>query len=385
MNNTVISDATNSESISDLEKVLLPTGVPLGSVCFPDKGRMYRRAVPLEGEASVYHVMSRTVGGAVHFSDEEKEAFRLLMWRMAKFSGVEVLAYCVMGNHFHLLVRVPPKEQFLKRFEGGTGEEKFFGHLKLLYSKAYLKQFREEIEGLRRQGRERDVEAVFDRFTRRFCNLSLFVKELKERYSRWYNKRHGRRGTLWMARFKSVLVESGSAMATVAAYIDLNPVRAGLVERPENYRWCGYSEALAGSKRMRRGLCRAVGWPIDHWEKSDRGRPSGAEVYRERLYEAGMGDERRAPAKAGQKSRYSITLEKVRDVVESGGKLDSRELLGHRLRWLSEGVALGSEAFVVRALGEQTSALQLRELPFEQDSGSPPWYCLSRWLRKGIG
>ena len=304
---------------------------------------------------------------------------------MAKFSGIEVLTYCVMGNHFHLLVRVPPKEQFLKRFEGAAGEEKFFSHLKLLYSKAYLKQFREEIEGLRREGRDRDVEAVFARFTRRFCDLSRFVKELKERYSRWYNKKHSRRGTLWMARFKSLLIERGGAMATVAAYIDLNPVRAGMVDAPESYRWCGYAEALGGSKRMRRGLCRAVGWPIDHWEASDRGRPSGAEVYRERLYESGMDDERRAPAKIGQKRRYAIALEKVRDVVESGGKLDSSQLLGHRLRWLSEGVALGSERFVAEALGEQASVSQVRELPFEQSDSSAPWFCLSRLLRTGIG
>ncbi len=55
-----------------------------------------------------------------------------------------------------------------------------------------------------------------------------------------------------MARFKSVLVESGDATATVAAYIDLNPVRTGLVERPEDYtvRWCECSEALVGSKRI---------------------------------------------------------------------------------------------------------------------------------------
>ena len=385
MKNASSSDVTDSPSVPITPKVVLPTEIPFGSICFPDKGRMHRRAVPLEMEASVHHVMSRTVGGVVMFSAEEKEAFRLLMWRMAKFCGVEVLTYCVMGNHFHLLVRVPPREQFLKRFEGEDGEERFFTHLKGLYSKAYLKAFREEIAGLRRDKREHDVAAVFARFTRRFCDLSLFVKELKERYSRWYNKKHSRRGTLWMARFKSVLVESGGAMATVAAYIDLNPVRAGLVNQPEDYRWCGYAEALGGSKRVRRGLCRAVGWPIDHWEASDKGRPSGAEVYRDRLYESGMEDERRGTAKPRGGKRYAIALEKVRDVVESGGKLTSGELLGHRLSWLSEGVALGSEEFVARAFGDQKPTSQLRELPFEPASDSPPWFCLSRWLRKGIG
>jgi len=61
----------------------------------------------------------------------------------------------------------------------------------------------------------------------RMGDLSRYVKEVKERFTRWYNKRHGRRGTLWMDRFKSVLVEDGEALRTMAQYIDLNPVRAG--------------------------------------------------------------------------------------------------------------------------------------------------------------
>ncbi len=54
-------------------------------------------------------------------------------------------------------------------------------------------------------------------YLRRFCNLPVFVKELKERFSRWYNQHRGRRGTLWMERFKSVMVEDGEALRTMAA------------------------------------------------------------------------------------------------------------------------------------------------------------------------
>ena len=63
------------------------------------------------------------------------------------------------------------------------------------------------------------------------------MKELKERFSRWFNKRHGRRGMLWQDRYRSVLVEDGDALRTMAAYIDLNPVRAGLIDDPKDYRW----------------------------------------------------------------------------------------------------------------------------------------------------
>ncbi len=75
------------------------------------------------------------------------------------------------------------------------------------------------------------------------------MKELKERFSRCFNKHHERRGTLWMERFKSVLAGDGEALRTMALYIDLNPVRAGLVDGLKDCRWTGYGEATGGSKR----------------------------------------------------------------------------------------------------------------------------------------
>jgi hypothetical protein len=58
-----------------------------------------------------------------------------------------------------------------------------------------------------------------------------------------------RQGTLWEERFKSVLVEgAGPALSVMAAYIDMNPVRAGLVSDPKDYRWCGNAAAVAGVK-----------------------------------------------------------------------------------------------------------------------------------------
>ena len=64
-------------------------------------------------------------------------------------------------------------------------------------------------------------------------DVSAFMKLLKQRFTQWFNRRHRRKGTLWEERFKSVLVEgSHQVLATMAAYIDLNPVRARLVEDP---------------------------------------------------------------------------------------------------------------------------------------------------------
>src|SRR5580692_11758767 len=64
-------------------------------------------------------------------------------------------------------------------------------------------------------------------------DISIFIKELKGRFAQWYNRRHGRYGVLWAERFKSLLIEGGEALAAVAAYIELNPVRAGLCADPK--------------------------------------------------------------------------------------------------------------------------------------------------------
>ena len=295
--------------------------------------------------------------------------------------------------HFHLLLRIPRREQFVARFEcegpGGAGEQRLLGHLGLLYSKAYLSRLKLEIADLRGQGREAEVQRVFDRYKARFCDLSLFVKELKERFSRWFNKKHARRGTLWMERFRSVLVEDGECLRTMAAYIDLNPVRAGLVDRPEDYRWCGYTEALGGSKRMQRGLCRVIGWPIDHWaiRKGNRTQ-TGAEAYRCLLYEDGI--EREAGSRAAQNGgapRRGIAPEEAREVIARGGKLSHFQLVGCRVRWFSEGVAIGSEAFLRRVVEEGAEGERIRPLPVGGGSGEQagPWFSLSRLRRQGVG
>ena len=80
-------------------------------------------------------------------------------------------------------------------------------------------------------------------------DLSMYMKDLKQRFSQWYNRCHGRRGTLWEERYRALLVEgTDHALLTIASYIDLNPVRAGICDDPKDYRFCGYSEAVGGNR-----------------------------------------------------------------------------------------------------------------------------------------
>ena len=71
---------------------------------------MRRNRVKIEGRDAVYHVVNRVHGREFLFGEEEAEAFCRIMRRVAKFSGVEVITYCVLSNHFHLLVRVPKRK-----------------------------------------------------------------------------------------------------------------------------------------------------------------------------------------------------------------------------------------------------------------------------------
>jgi hypothetical protein len=362
----------------------LPTAPPLGGFRRGLGGRRRgrRRILGVRADANTYHVMSRTTGGEMLFGAVEKEAFRRIMRRLERFAGVQILTYAVMTNHFHILVRVPDRERFLRRFKGEGGEEKLLGHLGALYSKAYIQALRRELNDLREQGMAAEAEALLDGYRSRFCDLPRFVKELKERFSRWFNKRHRRRGTLWMERYKSVIVGDGDALRTMALYIDLNAVRAGLARDPKAYRWCGYAEAAAGGRMARRGLCRAIERPPDSWDvklTGARGSPTSAELYRGWLLDgAGHPPEKRAGTGAsgsgdtagkamGKDSGKSTAADEAAgppataETATSGSpvsgfaasgktepprKLSIAELLRCRVRYFSDGLAIGGRAFI---------------------------------------
>jgi hypothetical protein len=103
------------------------------------------------------------------------------------------------------LVRVPEREEWLQRFDGVEGEARLMRHLRLLYSKAFVAGLELELLEWRRNGRAAEAERCVADLKRRFCDISVFMRAVKLRFSRWFNKRHGRRGSLWMGRFKSVL------------------------------------------------------------------------------------------------------------------------------------------------------------------------------------
>ena len=198
------------------------------------EGGRRRRILGKKGQvARCYHLMSRTCGGEVFFDAIEKEALVKFIRKMSRFCGIEVLTYCVMGNHFHLLARVPDRDIWMAQFEGVGGEERLLAHLPRFYSTSFMEELRAQLAGDRRIGDEAGAQARLECFKKRLCDVSALMKGLKERFSKWFNKRHARRGTLWMDRYKSVLVEGPrndggaqlDALRVMGLYIDLNPIR----------------------------------------------------------------------------------------------------------------------------------------------------------------
>ena len=291
------------------------------------------------GGTGCYHVVSRIVDRAFKLDDGEKEIFRRTMRKAEAFSGVRVLTYAIMSNHFHVLVEVPER--------GKVGEVELRRRMTVLYGTDYVAGRVAQWTDWRKFGASYLAEAERDRLLARMGDVSAFVKTLKQRYSMSYNARHKRTGTLWEERFKSVLVENGeSAKAAVAAYIDLNPVRAKLVADPKDYRWSGYGEACGGGKAAREGLMAVH--DSRHYEQRGAWLHVSAR-YRVLLYAEG---EERRDDYGGRVVRKGIATAEVDKVLESNGKLPLPEILRCRVRYFTDGMAIGGKAFVERVFNE---------------------------------
>jgi REP element-mobilizing transposase RayT len=270
------------------------------------------------------------------FGDQEKSLFLKLMRFYERFCQVRVTAYCLMSNHFHLLVEVPARPQV------PPAEAWLLEHVERCYGQPTASLLQENLRQTRAQAGDAAAEKLRHSWLARLWDISAFMKTLKQRFTQQYNKKHARRGTLWEDRFRSVLVESGSALATMAAYIDLNPVRAGLVKDPTRYRWCSYGAAMGGNKLARQGLRSIVATIEDHQPENLSGERWLAR-YRQWLY--GSAGEAKDP-RSRRVLRCGLNEKAVHQVMQRKGKPTLSELLRCRLSYLTRGGALGTKAFI---------------------------------------
>ena len=131
-----------------------------------------------KSETGIYHVMVRGIGRQDIFLEEEDfQRYLDTVEKVSLESGVSVLGYCLMTNHVHLLLR--------------------------------------EADG----------------------DISAYMKRLGVSYAYWYNWKYERTGHVFQDRFKSECVEDDAYLLTVIRYIHQNPIKASIINRPEEYKW----------------------------------------------------------------------------------------------------------------------------------------------------
>lgn len=148
------------------------------------------RPLRIEYPDAWYHVMNRGRSGDDIFpGNKECELFVALLKETCALWDVKVSAYCLMDNHYHLLLQTP------------NG------------------------------------------------NLSRFMRHLNGVYTQRYNRLHGYDGSVFRGRFKSILVEEDSYLLELVRYIHRNPLRAGIVQVLEEYPWSSHPGYLTGAKK----------------------------------------------------------------------------------------------------------------------------------------
>ena len=270
--------------------------------------RIARMIVP--DQKTVYHVMSRTALDGYPFNDIEKDKLVDIIKRLSKIYFADILGYCIMGNHFHLLVRMHPEiylsdEEVKKRYILYYGNDNNF-------SPDHIPHYRSK-----------------------WSSLSEFMREIKQIFSRSFNKNRNRKGTLWADRYKSVIVENGNTLIHCLAYIDLNPVRAGLVEKPDNYRWnsIGYHMQTGNKNNF-------LSWDFGFKEFGIKDKKKRLIRYREYVYEAGVID------RSEEKNEKTIPIKIINKERKKSFEITRMDRFLNRSRYFTDSGIIGSKVFV---------------------------------------
>ena len=264
----------------------------------------------IDDETTVYHVMSRTALDGFPLGAIEKDFMLDLVKRYSELYFVEILGICIMGNHFHLLVKTLPgykfsNQEIKKRYVNFYGDDRVF------------------------------TDGLIPSLRAKLSSLSEFVREIKVGFARYYNKRHNRRGYFWGERFKSVIVDKGETLVNCLAYIDLNPLRAGIVKQPEDYRWnsLGYHVQTNNKDNF-------LSTDFGLKEFNVKNEKERIRRYRRYLYEAGAINR---PEKGNIKVIGNRILEKER---KRGFELSRSDRFRYRTRYFTDSGVIGSKDFV---------------------------------------
>jgi len=157
--------------------------------------------------SSFYHIFNHANGNENLFREEENYRFFLEKYALYIYPVAETLAYCLMPNHFHLLVKIRSEQQLLEAFP------KFKTLEKLLAANCIGKQF----------------------------------SKLFSSYTQAYNKKYNRMGSLFMKNFKRQVITSDSYFSKIIHYIHANPLHHGFTTGVADWRWSSYNTLLSST------------------------------------------------------------------------------------------------------------------------------------------
>ena len=264
-----------------------------------------------------YHITNRIAGmpGDFPFGDTEKQKLVDLVKKLSQYFTVEVLGYQAMDNHYHIVCYAP--EECLDCSRTAERHNRFY-------------------KGSRKTPvRPEDPQCAKIAFQMR--DISCFIGRLQQQFTCWYNRTRPRRrrGTLWAQRFKSVILERDTALWNCLCYIELNPVRAGMMSDPAGYRFSSWGEWSATGRHpfgenLERRLPEYRGTEARSHTLAKIERQFRVEFARIAAAESGHGPEEIEQAMAEAECRPAFTTR-----------------LDRRVRYWTDGVIIGSKAFVL--------------------------------------
>ena len=315
---------------------------------------MYLRRVKRNSqERTFYLVTNRVVGGSFIFGDVEKEFLRKLLFDGQNRFGYVVWDFCIMSNHYHALIEIPEastmsREELIRRW--------------------YLHQ--------RSRSPGDPGDDVLEAFRLKIHDLSVIVSNFQQRFTQWYNTRKNRWGRLFGGRFDSVILDEDGSVAKTMAYIAPNPVRAGIVAEPAEYRWSGYGERMAKGKLQEREL--ALGKVIQR----ELGLPDQALLGSEKDVMQRVWNRFRESLLGHSSQNRKVDEQTVADVIKASKKpleLEWSQRLMLKARFATKGVAIGSQQFVEDILAKHNKAIGYRKKHDPQNT--QVWdqiYCLKK-------
>lgn len=221
------------------------------------------------------HCASWTVDPEIRLTEADRDRFVDYLRAAESYCSIHVLAYSVTLTDFEVLLEIPPTSPGLDTAEALMDHlrRSSVGAERVANVKRFLAKYRSA-------GDAPGEQAYVDTYTRRLRNHNRFIKLLVDQFTEGFNGTRNRTGKVWAAPgWWTPVEDTADTLLGMATFIDLNPVRAGLATRSEDYRWCGFGEAVLGKEPA--GA--AVRFLIRRKFGRDESLPAALELYRRRL------------------------------------------------------------------------------------------------------